>query len=137
VEAEAPRLVAASARLLGLGEEVADHVEQAGVGGRVGARRAPDRGLVDGDDLVELLEPVDRAVASGPPARTVQPVGDGLEEDVVDERRLARAGDAGHAGEHPERDVHVDLATVVLAGAEDLDVAARRAPGRRWLDYAR
>ena len=91
VEAEAARLVAARARLLGLGEEVADHVEQARVGGRVRARRAPDRRLVDRDDLVELLEAVDRPVRAGALARAVQAVGDRLEEDVVDERRLARA----------------------------------------------
>jgi hypothetical protein len=62
VEREAARLVAARARLGGLREEVADHVEQAGVGGRVRARRAADRRLVDGDDLVELLDPLDLAV---------------------------------------------------------------------------
>ena len=54
VEREAPRLVAARPRLLGLGEQVADDVEEARVGRRVRARRAPDRRLVDLDDLVEL-----------------------------------------------------------------------------------
>ncbi len=38
VEAEAPRLVAARARLGGAGEQFADRREQPGVGGRVGAR---------------------------------------------------------------------------------------------------
>ena len=75
VEAEPSGLVAARAGLLGLGEHVADHVEQARVGGRVGARRAPDRGLVDGDDLVQLLEPVDRAVRARTLTRAVQAVG--------------------------------------------------------------
>ena len=115
VEAEAARLVAARPRLLGLREEVADHVEQARVGRRVRARRAPDRRLVDGDDLVELLEAVDRAVRARALARAVQAVGDRLVEHVVDERRLARAGHAGDAGQHAQRDVHVDVAQVVLA----------------------
>ena len=43
VEREAARLVAAGASLRRLGEEVADHIEEAGVGGGVGARRAADR----------------------------------------------------------------------------------------------
>ena len=134
VEAEAARLVAPRPRLLGLGEQVADHVEQTRVGGGVGARRAPDRRLVDGDDLVELLQAVDRAVAAGAPPGAVQAVGDGLVEDVVDERGLARPGDPGHAREHPQRYVDVDVAQVVLAGAEDLDVAARRPPPGGRLD---
>src|SRR5262249_55491114 len=71
VEAEAAWLVAARAGLLGLGEEVADHVEQARVRRWVRARCAPDRRLVHGDDLVELVETVDRAVRAGALARPV------------------------------------------------------------------
>ena len=54
VEREAPRLVPARPRLLRARVEVADVVEQPDVGGRVGPRRAPDRRLVDVDDLVDL-----------------------------------------------------------------------------------
>ena len=68
--------------------------------------------------------------AAGAPAGAVQAVGHGLVEDVVDERGLARPGDPGDARQHPQRDVDVDVAEVVLAGAEDLDIAAR---GRRRL----
>jgi hypothetical protein len=62
VEGEAPGLVAPRPGLLRLGVDVADDVEQPGVGRRVGPRRAPDRRLVDGDDLVELVEPEHRRV---------------------------------------------------------------------------
>ena len=48
-------------------------------------------------------------------------------EDVVDERRLARAGDAGDRDEGAERERHVDVLQVVLAGADDGELAARRA----------
>ena len=70
VEAEPPRLVAARLALRQPGEPVADRAEGAGVGGGVRARRAPDRRLVDVDDLVEVLEPLDRlAAAPGSAAR--------------------------------------------------------------------
>ena len=69
-------------------------VEEARVGGRVRARRAADRRLVDRDHLVERLEPLDRAVRARPDAHPVQPVLQRLVHDLVDERRLARAGDA-------------------------------------------
>src|SRR5690606_23233069 len=60
VEREAPRAVAALARDRGFGEKFADRGEEAGVGGGVRAWRAPDRALVDADDLVEVLQPLDR-----------------------------------------------------------------------------
>ena len=108
VEREAARLVAARPRLLGAREELADRVEQPDVGGRVRPRRAPDRRLVDVDDLVDLVEARDALVRARPLLGPVQPVGDRLVEHLVDQRRLARAGHAGDGSEHAERDLHVD-----------------------------
>jgi hypothetical protein len=68
VEGEAARLVAARLGLRQAGEPVADRREGAGIGGRVGARRAADRRLVDVDDLVDELEALD-AVVLGRDAR--------------------------------------------------------------------
>ena len=62
VEGEPALLVAADLGLGGLAEQLADVVEHAGVGGRVRPRRAPDRRLVDADDLVELLDAADPLV---------------------------------------------------------------------------
>ena len=62
VEGEPARQVAADLGLGRLGEQPADVVEHAGVGRRVGPRRAPDRALVDVDDLVDELDAGDRAV---------------------------------------------------------------------------
>ncbi|MNT06821.1 hypothetical protein D3C72_1415030 [compost metagenome] len=59
VEAEATGAIAAR---LGLGQAripVADRIEGAGIGGRVRAGGAADGRLVDVDDLVELLQPLD------------------------------------------------------------------------------
>ncbi len=54
VEAEAARLVAALARFGQHGEEFADGREDAGIGGGIGARRAPDGRLIDLDDFVDV-----------------------------------------------------------------------------------
>ena len=117
VEREPPGLVAADLRLGRGGEQLADVVEDAGVGGRVGARGAPDRALVDVHDLVEVLEPGDRLVPAGHVPGAVELVGEHVVEDVVDQRRLARAGDAGDRDEVAERERHRHLVEVVLASA--------------------
>src|SRR5207302_8848646 len=58
VEREAPGQIAARLRLREPGEPIADRREAAGICGRVGARRAAYRRLVDIDDLVEKLDPL-------------------------------------------------------------------------------
>ena len=74
--------------------------------------------------------------APGPQLRLVQAVGDRVVKGLVDERRLARAGDAGDAAEDPERDRDVDPLEVVFAGVADDQRAGRLAPLRRNLDPA-
>ena len=59
-----------------------------------------------------------------------------LVEDLVDQRALARAADAGHGDEQPERERDVHVLQVVVRGADDLDGAARRRPPRPRLDDA-
>ena len=48
--------------------------------------------------------------------RSVQAVVELSEEDVVDDRTLAGTGDAGDTGEKSQRNAHVDVAEVVMAG---------------------
>ena len=55
-----------------LGEQLPERREQPGVGGRVRARRPPDRRLVNVDHLVQVLQPADPIVQAGPVARLVQ-----------------------------------------------------------------
>jgi hypothetical protein len=66
----------------------------------------------------------------------VQLVGGRLVEDVVDQRGLSGAADAGDRGEDPERQLDVDALEVVLRRPGDLHVAARHASLRRHLDPA-
>ena len=54
--------------------------------------------------------------------------GEGPVQHLVHQRALARPGDAGHGDERPERELHVHVAQVVLAGAADGQVLAVAAP---------
>ena len=70
-----------------------------------------------------LSDALDLLVGAGPQLRAVQPVGDRAEEDLVHERRLARARDARHAAEDAERELDVDASSGCAA--------RRRAPRSR------
>ncbi len=91
---------------VGLGERLADRLEQAGVGGRVAPPRTADRALVDRH----------HPVAAG--------------DRAVDQRALAGARHAGHDGQHAEGDVDVDIAQVVGRRPADLQRPRRRAHRR-------
>ena len=119
VETESARLVAAAFRLAHLGEEAADLVQQLDVGGRIAARRATDGRLVDGDHLVEVLQPFDRFMHARLAQPEVQIATQGLDQDVANQRTLARAGNAGHTNERPQGDLDVDLLEIVLLRAAD------------------
>ena len=88
VEGEAARAVPTELGLRHLGEELADRGEEPGVGRRIGARGAPDRGLVDVDDLVEMLEPDDAIVCAGEHPCPIEVAGEGALQDVLDEGAL-------------------------------------------------
>ena len=67
IEGEPPGLVAADLGFGQLGKEFADAVIDAHIGGRVGAGGAPDRILIDGDDLVEVFDTLKAVVGTGAP----------------------------------------------------------------------
>lgn len=116
VEGETTRLVAPGASLLGAGEQLADRGEQAGIGGRVGSRGTAYGALVYVHHLVQVLQPLDAAIGGrGGLGRLIElSVGD-TEQGVIDQGRLAGAGDAGDAGHHPYRQIQIDVAQVVAA----------------------
>ena len=123
VEGEAAGLVAARLGFRQAGEPVADRREGAGIGGRVGARRAADRRLVDVDDLVEEFEPLDAVVLGRMLARAHDAARGRLEQRLDQEGRLAAAGNAGDGGEGAERDFGGDVLQIVAARADHLDAA--------------
>ncbi len=119
VEREASGRVAAFLRSRHCREQIADRREEPRVGRRIGARRAADRRLVDGDDLVEMLEAADRFMRRRFRLRAVQMARGGVVQRVVDQRRLAGAGNAGHAGQQADRQFERDVLQVVAGGAGD------------------
>src|SRR5262249_16662257 len=98
VEREAARRVAAAARIGRHGEQPADGVEEADVPCRRRARRAADRRLVDLDDALDRLVAAERTHAADPPGGEAELATQPGVEHVAHQRRLARSGDAGHAG---------------------------------------
>ena len=110
--------------------------EEVGVRGRVRARRAADRRLVDVDHLVEHLDALDVDVLARLHAHLVEAVRERLVDDLVHERRLAGAGDTGDADELADGELDVDALQVVLGGTADREDAAVVLAPRRDRDRA-
>ena len=73
--------------------------------------------------LSRCSRPSIRSWAPGSPFAAVQVAPQGLDQDVVDQRTLAGAGDAGHADERAQRNLDVDVLEVVVRRAAN-DAAA-------------
>mmetsp|Transcript_21568 Transcript_21568/g.83913 ORF Transcript_21568/g.83913 Transcript_21568/m.83913 type:complete len:326 (+) Transcript_21568:1061-2038(+) len=120
VEAEAARRIAPRLALQRLGKEFADGVPEADVGGRAGARRLADGGLVDLQHAVDLGMAFD-AVATRPRGgRLAQRHGHRHigQQHIARERGLARPGHAGHRHQPVQRHVHRHTLQVVQRGVQ-------------------
>ena len=124
IERETARAVAARLGIRRLGEQVADVVEHARIGRRIGARRASDGRLVDVDDLIQILDADEFVVRAGTGLCTVQLRCQLFVQDFVDERGLARTRNTGHTGERAERNREIRVLEVVHRTALDRDALA-------------
>ena len=100
VERKAPGLVAVDLALGEFREEAPDLVEDLDIGGGITARGSADRTLVDVDDLVELLEAGNVAMATDPGVAADEFASRGGIENIIHERRLARSRYAGHSSQN-------------------------------------
>ena len=106
-----------------LGEELADVVVGLDVGYGVGAGAAAYRVLVHEFDrgyAVQVAAELAERTGLGP--HLIEHAVEGRVEDVAHEGGLARAADSYDSGHDVEREAHVDVLEVVLAGVADLDV---------------
>ena len=77
--------------------------------------------MIDELHVVNLFDAFQRRSADIESRRAAEVPLVAVVEAVADERRLARAGDAGDGDELAERDIDVDAFEVVLARAADAD----------------
>src|SRR5690606_19462268 len=96
------------------------------------------RRLVDVHHFVEQVQPFHLAVWRDQMRSAVDLVGGQRKQRVVDQRRFARAGDAGDTGQQTGRDGQVDTLEVVAGGAAQVQRHLRvgLVPSRRNLDGA-
>src|SRR6185312_16576498 len=99
IEAEAARVVAADFRLGQAGEQFANQVEDAGVGGRIGRRRVADRVLIDVDVFVEVFDAADFVVGGAGGASAMQFAGQRVVKHFIHKRRFTGTADSGDGDE--------------------------------------
>ena len=124
IKAEPARSVPANLRRRQTGKQVADLIEDAGVRRRVAARRPADRRLVHDDYLPQRLLATQRLELAGPILRVVKIAEQRPPKHAVDQRAFARATDAGHARDRPQRDFQMDVLQIILRSTNDLEEAA-------------
>ncbi len=129
VEAEALRTITTYLGLGQLREQLTNQVKHAGIRGRIRGRRVADGVLIDVDDLVDVLQTEDVIVSGRGGAARCSRRASVRYEDLVDQRTLAGAADAGDGDERAQRKRHVDVLQIVLPRPLDGEPAnGRRQP---------
>ncbi len=132
VEGEAALGISAHFGVVCHGEKIPDMVEHAGIRRRVGSGRAADGGLIDVDDLIDMLQPQNLLVFARAVFGAVQLPGRRLVENLVDQRGFTAAGYAGYRGNQPDGELDVDIFQVILRRALDLDIPVGRLFALFW-----
>ena len=99
IEAKTPRLVSATFGLRQLRKQRADVIEYLDVGSGIGARRPTNRRLIDGDELVEKLQPIYCVVITWVTVTQIQIAAQRFDENVIHEGTLPRPGHTCHTNE--------------------------------------
>ena len=119
IERKASGIVAAHFGRGGLGEELADFSEKPHISCRIRTRRAADWRLVDFDNLVELVIPGKPTEFPGCFLGAIEPAHQFALERLVDERGLARAGNAGDDCERADWKARGYILEIVFPAAGD------------------
>ena len=127
VKGKAILLIAPCLCLRALGEDFANHVKQAGVGGRIASGSAANGTLVNHDDLVQLLHALHAAELTGAGLGSVQHPCQMLVQNLIDQAALSRSADACHAAQHPQRNFHINVLQVMFLCAVNGQPSGRRA----------
>ena len=120
VEAELTRPVAPHLGFGQLRKQTPDVGEEAGIGGRVGARRAAHGTLVDGDDPLQKFRSPALPERQRPSLPTLQTCGENRVHRPPDQAGLPRAGHAGDADQAAQRHSHIHVFQIVAASAQHL-----------------
>ena len=132
VEGEAAGLETPHLGVLRILEQEADVVEHAGEGGRIRPRRAADGRLVDLDELVDVLHPLDSLVRQGFLLGAVELLLEDGHERFIHQGTLSATGKTGHADEAAQRETGIYPFEVIASGALQREETAVSlpAPGR-------
>ncbi len=101
-------------------EHFADGVESLQIGGRIGARCAPDGRLIHDDGFLDLRIAF-QAIAKFLDAAPISPRRQRTVENIVDQRGFPGAAHAGNDRERPERNHQVHILQIVEIRAKQLE----------------
>ena len=113
IKAEASCLIASQLGLIGLAEELADKIKNAGIGCRIGARCTSDWGLVDVDDLIRIFYALNAVVLRSSQTRTVELGSQGVIENIIYQSGFTAAAHACYYSKDCERNADINIFEIV------------------------
>ena len=128
IETELPHLITPGLGLHRGGKHLANRIEGAGVGGWIGAGRAPDRALVNDDHLVDRLDPPQLLQAGRERHLESKLVFQGRVQQLIHQGALTAATHPGHRHQAPQGNINIDAAKVIAVAINKPQPPAARLP---------
>ncbi len=119
VEREGTRRIATDPRQFGSRQEPPHRVERLGVGEQVGARRGANGRLIDKNNVGQPVASQNSAARTRDTDRLPALLFEAAIQHVFHQRRLARAGHAGHTHQAAERNSDIDILKIMRARLPD------------------
>ena len=135
IEAEAAFFVSPGFGVSGGGKQIPDHIEHAGIGGRIRPGSAANGGLIDVDYLVQLLQSPNAFMLSGNGPRPVQVSCQAFVKNFIDQGTFPGTGYAGDAGHNPQGKLHIDIFQIVFRRPQHRNPAGRLFSGLRHRNF--
>ena len=92
VETKTAFFVASNLGFIGLGKEIANVIKDACIGRWIGTRSATNRALINVDQAIDMLNPLNRLVFPWFFRIAVELLSDGFFQDAIDQGRFSRTG---------------------------------------------
>ena len=109
IKAETPLLVTAGLGIRCSCKQITDLIKNSGIGCRIGTWGTSDRGLVNVNYLVQLLNSCNIPVPTRNGSRTVQFSCQCLIQNLIYQRTLTGSGYARNTGKYAQWDLHINI----------------------------
>ena len=109
IKAKAAFFVSPGFGLFAFGKDFPNGIEYTGIGCRIASGSTADRALINGNDLIQILQASDLGIIFRHHFGAVQLVGQGMIKNIIDKSTFSGAGNTGYRHKNTQWNFHINM----------------------------